>query len=102
MAVRSLGCPVRFILTAGQQRDCPQAYALIDGLPAKVVVADAAYDAERQRLDPNYAPQIRYADMTARADQSTRNAQAISSNLDALNANTAQLVREYQQRNQRH
>lgn len=49
MAVRSLGCPVRFILTAGQQRDCPQAYALIDGLPAKVVVADAAYDADRLR-----------------------------------------------------
>ena len=32
---------MRFILTAGQQRDCPQAYALIDGLPTKVVVADA-------------------------------------------------------------
>ena len=45
MAVRGLGCPVRFTLTAGQRGDCPQAYALIEGLPAKVVMADAAYDA---------------------------------------------------------
>ena len=49
MAVRGLGCPVRFTLTAGQRGDCPQAYALIDGLPAKVVMADAAYDADRLR-----------------------------------------------------
>lgn len=49
MAVRGLGCPVRFILTAGQRGDCPQAYALIDGLPAKVVMADAAYDANPLR-----------------------------------------------------
>lgn len=49
MAVRGLGCPVRFTLTAGQRGDCPQAYALIDGLPAKVVMADTAYDADRLR-----------------------------------------------------
>jgi transposase len=41
MAVRGLGCPVRFTLTAGQRGDCPQAYGLIDGLPAEVVIADA-------------------------------------------------------------
>lgn len=51
MAVRGLGCPVRFILTAGQRGDCPQAYALIDGLPAKVVMADAAYDADPLRRE---------------------------------------------------
>lgn len=49
MAVRGLGCPVRFILTAGQRGDCPQAYGLIEGLPAEVVMADAAYDADRLR-----------------------------------------------------
>lgn len=49
MAVRGLGCPVRFSLTAGQRGDCPQAHALIQGLPAKVVMADAAYDAESLR-----------------------------------------------------
>ena len=49
MAVRGLGCPVRFTLTAGHRGDCPQAYALIEGLPAKVVMADAAYDADRLR-----------------------------------------------------
>jgi hypothetical protein len=42
LAVRGLGAPVRFALTGGQRGDCPQAYALIDGLPAEVVMADAA------------------------------------------------------------
>jgi hypothetical protein len=37
MAVRGLGCPVRFTLTAGEKGDAPQAAALIEGLPAKVV-----------------------------------------------------------------
>lgn len=36
---------MRFALTGGQRGDCPQAYALIHGLPARVVMADAAYDA---------------------------------------------------------
>lgn len=49
MAVRGLGCPVRFILTAGQRGDCAQAHALIEGLPAAVVMADAAYDSETLR-----------------------------------------------------
>jgi transposase len=49
MAVRGLGCPVRFVLTAGQRGDCPQAQALIEGLPAQVVMADTAYDADRLR-----------------------------------------------------
>jgi len=49
MAVRGLGCPVRITLTAGQRGDCPQAYGLIDGLPAGVVMADAAYDADLLR-----------------------------------------------------
>lgn len=49
MAVRGLGCPVRFILTAGQRGDAPQAEPLIDGLPAEVVMADAAYDSDRLR-----------------------------------------------------
>jgi transposase len=40
---------VRFALTGGQRGDCPQAYALIDGLPAEVVMADAAYDADPLR-----------------------------------------------------
>jgi len=30
---------VRFALTAGQRGDCPQAYGLIEGLPAQVVMA---------------------------------------------------------------
>lgn len=49
MAVRGLGCPVRFILTAGHRGDAPQAGPLIDGLEAKVVMADAAYDADQLR-----------------------------------------------------
>jgi transposase len=49
MAVRGLGCPVRFILTAGQKGDAPQATALLEGLPAEIVMADTAYDADRLR-----------------------------------------------------
>lgn len=49
MAVRGLGCPVRFILTAGQKGDAPQAEALIADLPAEVVMADTAYDSDRLR-----------------------------------------------------
>ncbi|WP_291846396.1 IS5 family transposase [Bradyrhizobium sp.] len=49
MAVRGLGCPVRFTLTAGQKGDAPQAAALIEGLPAEIVMADTAYDADHLR-----------------------------------------------------
>jgi transposase len=49
MVVRGLGCPVRFTLTAGQKGDAPQAAALIEGLPAEVVMADTAYDADHLR-----------------------------------------------------
>ena len=40
---------MRFALTGGQRGDCPQAYGLIEGLPAEVVMADAAYDADPLR-----------------------------------------------------
>ena len=49
MAVRGLGCPARFTLTAGQKGDAPQAAALIEGLPAEIVMADTAYDADHLR-----------------------------------------------------
>jgi len=49
MAVRGLGCPVRLTLTAGQKGDAPQAGALIEELPAEIVMADAAYDADHFR-----------------------------------------------------
>ena len=47
--MRGLGAPIRLALTGGQRGDCPQAYGLIDGLPADVVMADAAYDADPLR-----------------------------------------------------
>ena len=49
LAVRGLGCPVRLVLTAGQKGDAPQAEALMDGLPAAVVMADTAYDSDQVR-----------------------------------------------------
>ena len=49
MAVRGLGCPVRFTLTAGQKGDAPQAAELIEGLAAEIVMADTAYDADHLR-----------------------------------------------------
>ncbi len=47
--MRGLGCPVQFVLTAGQKGDAPQAEAFIDKLPAEFVMADAAYDSDRVR-----------------------------------------------------
>lgn len=49
MAVRGWGCPVRFTLTAVQKGDAPQAAALSEGLPAEVVMAHTAYDADHLR-----------------------------------------------------
>ncbi len=49
MAVRGLGCPVRFTLTAGKNGDAPQAATSIEGLPAEAVMADTAYDADHLR-----------------------------------------------------
>lgn len=49
MAVRGLGCPVRFALTAGQKGDVPQAEDLIADLPADIVMADTAYDSDALR-----------------------------------------------------
>ena len=40
---------MRFILTAGQKGDAPQAAPLVEGLPAEVVMADTAYDADHLR-----------------------------------------------------
>jgi transposase len=47
--VRGLGCPVRFSITPGHWGDAPQAGSLIEGLPAKVVMADTADDADHLR-----------------------------------------------------
>lgn len=60
MAVRGLGAPVHFALTGGQRGDCPQAYALIEGLPAEAVMADTAYDADplRQAIAENGAAAV--------------------------------------------
>jgi transposase len=40
---------VRFVLTAGQKGDAPQAATLLEHAPAEVVIADAAYDADHIR-----------------------------------------------------
>lgn len=48
--MRGLGCPVRFTLTAGQKGDASQADALIEGLPAEVVLADADSDRLRKAI----------------------------------------------------
>lgn len=49
LAVRGLGCPVAFHLTAGQKGDAPQAAALLEGRQADIVMADTAYDADHLR-----------------------------------------------------
>lgn len=49
LAVRGLGCPVRFLLTPGQSGDCPQAKLLLEGLSAEIFIADTAYDSDELR-----------------------------------------------------
>jgi transposase len=49
ISVDALGNPIRLLLTAGQVHDSTQAEALIEGFPAKHVIADKAYDADRIR-----------------------------------------------------
>ena len=53
LAVRGLGCPVRFALTAGQAGDAPQALPLLEGLAADIVMADTAYDSGALAVIPN-------------------------------------------------
>jgi transposase len=49
MAVDGRGRPLRVILTPGQRGDVTQAPALLDGLPARRVLADKAYDSNALR-----------------------------------------------------
>lgn len=49
LAVLGLGRPARFILTAGQRGDAPQAAALLGEDRPAAVLADAAYDADHFR-----------------------------------------------------
>ena len=42
----SLGNPLAFRLTAGQQGDAPQALPLLDALTTTAVIADKAYDTD--------------------------------------------------------
>jgi transposase len=49
MAVDGRGRPLRVILTPGQRGDVTQASALLDGLPARRVLADKAYDSNALR-----------------------------------------------------
>lgn len=49
-AVDEQGRPLRLIVTPGQRGDAPQAQALLEGLCAKHVLADAAYDSNAIRL----------------------------------------------------
>ena len=46
VSVDSLGNPLRFILTGGQQHDITQAEGLIDGYAGEYVLADEGYDSQ--------------------------------------------------------
>ena len=46
IAVDALGNPLRFILTAGQRHDSPQAAPLIEGFEPQTLIADKGYDAD--------------------------------------------------------
>lgn len=46
MSVDALGHPLRFLLTAGQAHEAPQAGALLDGYQTLFVLGDKAYDTD--------------------------------------------------------
>jgi hypothetical protein len=62
-------------------------------------VRDAAYDAERRRLDPSYVPASSYGDMVRRSADSSSSYNAVGANLRALNERTEAAVQEYTRRN---
>lgn len=45
-AVDAHGMPVSFLITAGNQADCTQGIALLEGLPLQYVLADKGYDTD--------------------------------------------------------
>ena len=45
IAVDALGNPLRVRLTPGHRHEMTEAEALIDGLPAEILIADSAFDA---------------------------------------------------------
>jgi transposase len=47
MMCDALGLPVKFILTAGQASDMPQAIPLLTGQHAQYVIADKGYDCDK-------------------------------------------------------
>lgn len=49
LAVEALGNSLRFVLTAGQRQDSPQAPTLLAGLHFQRVIADTAYDSDDLR-----------------------------------------------------
>ena len=49
IAVDALGNPLRVLLTPGQSHELTQAQALIAGLPAEIIIADKAFDADAFR-----------------------------------------------------
>jgi transposase len=55
--VRGLGRLVGMVLTAGQAGDAPHAHEHLDHLPAEVVIADTAFDADhlREKITANGA-----------------------------------------------
>ena len=46
MAVAAHGVPVRIIITKGTAADCGQTEKLIDGIKAKILLADRGYDSD--------------------------------------------------------
>jgi transposase len=47
IAVDALGNPLRFLLTAGQRHDSPQAARLIEGFEPPALLADKGYDSDQ-------------------------------------------------------
>lgn len=61
---------------------------------------DAAYEAERMRLDPSYTS-ARYSDMTGRSRAASSSYEAVSANIRAINERSAAAVQDYARRNAR-
>ena len=61
LAVDAHGMPLRAIITEGSKHDSTQAGSLIEGIPAEILLADKAYDAEaivQQAIDQKMLPNI--------------------------------------------
>jgi IS5 family transposase len=86
-ATEALGLPIRLIASPGQRNDIAFAHALVDGIDAKVALADKGYDADHLCDKITEAGDATESTCVPTTLNSTRN--AIASNASSTSSNSS-------------